>query len=63
MRVDLWTIQDKHIVYENVNLYRLSKKERFVIIEHNKGKSIEYFPSIDILRVRLTKTRKSRKAY
>lgn len=57
MRVDIWTIREEHIVFENVILYHLSDKERFAVIEFNNGKSIEYYPTVDIRRIKLTKTR------
>ena len=56
MRIDIWTIQEEHIVFENVNMYHLSDKERFAVIELNNGKSIEYYPTVDIRRIKLTKT-------
>ena len=57
MRVDIWTIREEHIVFENVNIYHLSDKERFAVIEFNNSNSIEYYPTVDIRRIKLTKTR------
>ena len=55
MRIDIWTIREEHIGFENVVLYHLSDKERFVVIEYNGGNSIEYYPTVDIRRVKASR--------
>lgn len=56
MRVDIWTIREEHIVFKDVLYSALSEKEKFLMIKRDDTvSSIEYIPTIEIKRFKVTK--------
>lgn len=49
MRIDIWTIREEHIVFEKVNSYKFSEREKFLCIR--RGLLIDYLPTLDIQRI------------
>lgn len=48
-RVEIWTVQGDHMVFDNVSLAGPSEKEKFFCI--SRGEKMDYIPVFDIRRV------------
>lgn len=51
-RVEIWTVQEEYMVFNNVILAGPSDKEQFFCI--NRGAKMDYIPAVDIRRVTVT---------
>lgn len=58
MRIEIWTIREEHLVFEKVDGYNFTDRERFLAIR--RGIKLDYLPGIDIRRITVQEDPKSR---